>query len=359
MVGGIAADVRDGRIEVIHHPHGQHQIQELGGVIRIGGCVATRQQRLRSRVGAQLHAALAERLCHARQERFGHIAVHQQGLQRIAGRRTTALSVHQQIDGIAEVGAGIHEQVADTLVVLDHRHPRMFGNEADQAFAAARNRQIDQFMQLQQFQHRFSAQVGQHGHRRRWHAIGLERARQRLGDGCVGMDRFGATAQDHAIAGLQAQRSRFGGHVRARLIDHCDHTQRHAYLLHADAVWTHIVAGDLADGIGQRGDLTHGFGHREQACRVQRQAVEHGAANALVARGGEVTCITGKDQPGIHFQRLCHGQQQRAAGRTVEAGNVLGRVTAGTRLRFDVAHRGVLQTGHGSTRSSRWTTLPP
>ena len=125
-------------------------------------------------------------------------------------------------------------------------------------------------MQLQQLQHCFAAQVGQHGHCRRRYAIGLQGAGQRQGDGGVGVDRFGTTAQDHTIAGLQAQRGRFGGHVRARLVDHRDHAQRHAHLLHADTVWTHIVAGDLADGIGQRGDLSHGFGHREQACRVQR-----------------------------------------------------------------------------------------
>ena len=171
--------------------------------------------------------------------------------------------------------------MTDTLVVLDHRHPRMLGNETDQAFATARNRQVDQLMQLQQFQHRLAAQVSQHGHGGRRYPVGLQRTGECLRDRGVGVNCLGTTAQDHAVTRLQAQRRGFGGHVRARLVDHRDHAQRHAHLLHADAVRAHVIAGDLADRIWQSSHFAHGFGHREQARRVQCQTIEHGAAHAL------------------------------------------------------------------------------
>ena len=79
--------------------------------------------------------------------------MHQQGLQRVADARPRGLAVDEQADGGIDVGGAVHVEMADALVVLDHRHPRMLGDEADQAFAAARDGQVDQVGKLQQFQH--------------------------------------------------------------------------------------------------------------------------------------------------------------------------------------------------------------
>ncbi|KAG1531927.1 hypothetical protein G6F50_016443 [Rhizopus delemar] len=81
VVGGIAADVGNGRIQIVDHAYRQHQVEELGGVILVGGGAAAWQLRLGTLVRTQLHTALAQRPCHAWQECIGHVAVHQQRLQ--------------------------------------------------------------------------------------------------------------------------------------------------------------------------------------------------------------------------------------------------------------------------------------
>ncbi len=94
----------------------------------------------------------------------GNVLVHQQGFQWCT--RTGDCTCHPPAGpaDFGEIGTGIDEQVADALVVLDHRYRCVLGDEADQAFTTARDGQVDQFVQLQQFQHGFATQVGQHRH---------------------------------------------------------------------------------------------------------------------------------------------------------------------------------------------------
>jgi len=93
--------------------------------------------------------------------------VHQQRFQRVAGTGPRHLAIDQQAQGQARIGAGVHEQVAHALVVLDHRHARVFGHEADQALATARDGQVDDVGELQQFQHGLAREVFDHGQHRR------------------------------------------------------------------------------------------------------------------------------------------------------------------------------------------------
>ena len=52
--------------------------------------------------------------------------------------------------------------MADALVVLDHRHPRILGHKANQPFPATRNRQIDIRLQLEQLQDHLAVGVWNH-----------------------------------------------------------------------------------------------------------------------------------------------------------------------------------------------------
>ena len=97
--------------------------------------------------------------------------MHQQRFQRVAGAGPRNLAIEQQVQRQIKIGGGIHVQMADTLVVLDHRHPRVFGDEADQAFSAARNREIDDVVELQQFHHRLAAQIVDQRDRRSRHTM--------------------------------------------------------------------------------------------------------------------------------------------------------------------------------------------
>ena len=61
-----------------------------------------------------------------------------------------------------------------------------------------------------------------------------------------------AAAQDHGIAGLQAQRARVGGHIGSALVDDADHAERHAYALRCAGHWAGPTrAMTVPTGIGQ------------------------------------------------------------------------------------------------------------
>ena len=261
--------------------------------------------------------------------------MHQQRFQRVAGAGPRDLAVEQQVQSKIGIGGGIHVQMTHALVMLDHRHPRMLGDEADQAFAAARDRQIDDVVELQQFDHRLAAQVVDQGQRSGRYAGIDQRTLQRRGDRSVAADRFGTAAQDHAVAGLQAQRRGVGGDVRPRLVDHRDHAERHAHAFDLDAVGPRFAAGDLADRIGQIGDLAQRVGDARKPLRIKHQPVEHRAADAFCFSRTQIFGIGGEDRRGIGLQRIGHGPQQCVLGVGGQRGDRLRGIAARQRLRAD------------------------
>ena len=222
--------------------------------------------------------------------------------------------------------------------MLDHRHAGVFGDEADQAFAAARNREIDDVAELQQVEHRLPAQIGHQGQHVGPDALRFDRGPQRVGDRGVGMDRLAAAAQQHAVAGLEAQRRGIGGHVGAGLVDHRDHAQRYAHLAHAQPVRTHVVAGDPAHGIRQLGDVAHGGRDPGQSRGIQAQTVEQRARRTAGVRGFDVARVRGQDDVGLCIQRIGHRAQQGIAGIGVEHGQLRSGIAARQRRGSDLTH---------------------
>ena len=345
VVGGVATDMGDGLLQAFDHAHGDDQVQELGGIVVLAGRLRIGHQGTGRRVATDLHAANTQRLRGPRQEIRRHLRMHQQGLQRIAHARARGLAVQQQAQGQVQVGGAVHVQVAYALVVLDHRHPRVFGHEADQAFAATRDRQVDDVGQLQQLKHGLAPQVGDQGQHGRVQPGVADGALQGGGNGGIGMDRLRSAAQDHAVAGLDAQRRRVGCHVRPRLVDHRDHAQRHAYPLDPDAVGADLAAGHLADRVGQGGHFAQGIGDGRQARAVQGQAVEHRPGGAVCAGRFQITRIGGQDRLGILVQCIGHGPQQRVLGRGVQLRQCLRGGAALQGLLPDIAHRRLVSPG--------------
>ena len=363
VVGAVAADVGDAGVEVVDHAHGEDQVEELGGVVVVGRRVHVGYQGAAAFVAAQFDAALTQCLRGAWQERIGHVAMHQQRLQRVAHAGARGLAVDQQVQRQVEVGGAVHVQVADALVVLDHRHARVFGDEADQAFAAARDGQVDDVDKLQQLDHRLAAEILQHRHRGLRHAVRAQRGMQCRGDGEVGMDRLGAAAQDHAIAGHQAQRRGVGGDVGARLVDHRDHAERDAHALDRQAIRPRLAAGRHADRIGQFGHFAQRAGDAGHARLVQPQPVEHGALHALRRGLAHVLGVGGQHRGGLRFQRRGHVAQQRTLRLAAQRRHDPGGVAASQCLFADRAHALIScpdATGRFMpTRSSRCTTSSP
>ena len=88
----------------------------------------------------------------------------------------------------------------------------------------------------------------------------------------VGVRRRRRAAQHDRVARLQAQRGGVDRDVRPRLVDDGDDAERHAHLAHVEAVGQPLAVDDLADRVGQRGDVAHAVGDRRDAPRVERAA---------------------------------------------------------------------------------------
>ena len=115
-------------------------------------------------------------------------------------------------------------------------------------------------------------------------------------DRAAGSKTVGAAAQDHGVAGFQAQHAGIGGDVGAAFEDHRDDAERHPHALDGHAVGALPALGDDADGIG---DVAHGpdaVGHRIDARRRQRQPVDEGRGGAAGADFGDVFGIGREDR---------------------------------------------------------------
>jgi hypothetical protein len=86
-------------------------------------------------------------------------------------------------------------------------------------------------------------------------------------DGARRIGGIRAAAQDHRIAGLEAERAGIGRHVRAALIDDADDAERRAHAFDLQPVRAVPGGDDRADGIGQFGDGANAVGHGLHALR--------------------------------------------------------------------------------------------
>ena len=98
----------------------------------------------------------------------------------------------------------------------------MANDEANQGFATARDDQIDQLIQGQQFVQQLTVRVIEHGQQLLGQPCRLEGGLQAAGNRLIAVARLLATAQHAGIAGFQAERRRIGGDVGPRLVDHRD-----------------------------------------------------------------------------------------------------------------------------------------
>ena len=98
-----------------------------------------------------------------------------------------------------------------------------------------------------------------------------------------------AAAQDHRVAGLDAQPGGIGGHVGARLVDHRDHAERNADLRQLDAVGQRVALDDLADRIGQQRERLERLGHRLEPSGSQLEPVEQARAGCPCARAAAMS----------------------------------------------------------------------
>ena len=239
VVGAVAADVRDARRRV-----GRPRARRGSGrgtrrrsrprsprprPRPARACARSRAARRRARA-ARCSAAGRKSAATSRCTSSVSSALHTPGRETLP---STSRSQRQ-----VEIGGGVDVEVADALVVLDHRHARVLGDEADQALAAARDRQVDRGpVSCSSSSIVLARRIVDQRHRGLGQAGLAQRAVQRTA--AIAALRARASLpprRSTRVAGLQAQRRGVGGHVGARLVDHRDHAERHAHALDRDAV---------------------------------------------------------------------------------------------------------------------------
>ena len=158
------------------------------------------------------------------------------------------------------------------------------------------------------------------------------------GDRLIGMDRFRAAAQDRGVAGLQAQPGGVGGDVGARFVDDADHAQRHAHLADLDAGGAVFQVADLADRVGQLGDLAQAFGHARHALVGEREPVDHRRLEAFGARGVHVLPVGFQQARAVALDGGGHAQERGVLGPSLRARHL---ARSAPRLAADTMHVGL------------------
>ena len=308
------ADVLQGGVEPVHDADGQHEVEVLLVPVGGRGRPRVRQAPHGLRAAAHLHAGLGEPRRHLRQEALGDGAVDQQRLQRVADARPLGLGVDDDRRRHVEIGAGVHEDVDEALVVLEDGHARALRHPPDEILAAARDDEVEQAVQLEHHRHRFA--VGD------VHELDGLRRRARLFEGLgqhgrderIGLDGLAASAQQHGVAGLHAKAGRVRGHVRAGLVDEANDAERHANAGDLQPGGTAPGLDRFTDRIGQRGDLAQPRGHGLDAGVGERETIEERAGDAGGARALEVRAVGLEDGGRLLLEPARHLQQRVVLG---------------------------------------------
>ena len=129
-------------------------------------------------------------------------------------------------------------------------------------------------------------------------SLGVQGAAQGRHDGGVGVLGCAAAAQDDGVAGLDGQGGGIDRNIGAGLVDHADDTQGHPHPAHPQPVWHDRAVNDLADGVGQSGDLPQGSGDVGQTTGVQGEAVQEPGLHPGLASTLQVGGIGGAGRAG-------------------------------------------------------------
>jgi hypothetical protein len=139
-------------------------------------------------------------------------------------------------------------------------------------------------------------------------------------DGGIGVRSGRRAAQQHGVAGLEADAGGVGGDVGASFVDHADDADGDADLLHAQAVGQRRAAHDLADRVRQCGHVAQTLGERGHAVGVEGEPVDHVLRGAPSTCDLDVECVGGQQVVGGGDQGLGRSQQRRVLGRAREGG---------------------------------------
>ena len=227
-------------------------------------------------------AALFEQsLAHLGQKLGGYLSVHKQLLERVAGGGTRQLGVADDLDSHVLICGLVDVEVAIAAGAGDDGHRRVFEHEFFESVAAARNDDVDIFALAEQLGGAFARHVVDEADRVRRNALALQCLGDRAIDALVAADRLFAAAEHDRVAALETERRDVGGDVGASLVYDADHAQRDADFVDLQAVGARPLRGDLADRVGQIGNVVDALRHILDPLFGQREPVFHALAKRV------------------------------------------------------------------------------
>ena len=274
VVRTVAVDVFDRRPHVLHDAHREDQIEIFRKIIVLGRNFSLRDVPAHRFIAAQFDAVFPHGLRKARQELRRRVTVDEQRLQRVAHSGTLTLGVDDDLQRPVEVRDAVHEEVADPLVVLEHRHGRLARDHADQILAAARNHEVDVLIQLEHQFYRLARGPRQKLDR----SVGESRLHRRVVqkpcDGAVAVEGVAPAAQYHRVARLERDPRRVRGHVGTRFVDDPHHAEGHGDLAYSKSVGAYALVEHPPDGIVLGRDGAKSVDHAVDPGVGQREPVE-------------------------------------------------------------------------------------
>ena len=222
----------------------------------------------------------------------------------------------------ARIRAGMNIGVAKPFGMGQHGHARFLLHAQHQPLAAARNNEIDQPRGAQHGGNERAVRGGCVLH----HASRQTRRNQSLAQGRIDRGRtekaFAAAAQDHGVAGFDANGRGVRADIRARFVNHADDANRRRHTPDAQTVRPHPFLGAAAQRIGQTGDVLQAAGHGVDARGIQRQPVAHGRRAGERRHVTVIGRLNGRRMPAQCRARLAQGlvaggrrQPRQGAGR--------------------------------------------
>jgi hypothetical protein len=207
--------------------------------------------------------------------------------------------------------------VTHAVEVLDDGHLRLARDAFDQALSAARHDDVDVPVVRDQMPDRGPVRRRDELHGVFRQAGGAQAALHARGDRLVAAHRFGAAAQDRRVARLEAEAGRIGSDVGPRFVDDADDAERHAHAADLDAGRTVSEIGDLAHGIGQRGDGLEPAAIAAMPSASSVKPVDEGVVVTIGDGRGDILRIGGAKCRCVLAHGACHGRQRGVLRRCI------------------------------------------
>ena len=319
VVGGMAGNVGNGSVYIIHHGNGQDVVQKFSvKILLAGGCSGNdggsaliQPQIHRNQPGSR--AGIHQTGFQQRQKPCGNILVYQAHFLGIAYAGAAGFGVLNDIHRHVQVSGFVHIHMADAGSGLDAGHRGFFHTGADQPGTAAGNQQVHQPVCRHQLVGGSMGGVLNQADGAFRQAGAGQAAAQSANNGMAAGPGIAPAAQHTGAARFQGQRGGIGGHVGAAFINNGDHAHGHRGFFNQQPVRPHNFAQHGTHRVRQGGNFTHALGHGGQPGRSQGKAIQHYIAD-VPARGSKILLVGGQDCIAVFHQGNCHGFQRSVFG---------------------------------------------